>query len=403
MANRWPALFEFLCLCLHLRPAYIEFRKHALDILANISRKMQLKLLNEARTNLLVISLTHLLIGGSDQQSSARPNEQQQGAGDGNGNSSSTPTMSNTIGASLLGGQDHLDIIRGLEILTKLCSQTVDPFDEENSNERCIARYAYKTNNETANNQNNDGDADMNESSTSDQNHDGLFIEKVIYRLEELLSIQDVLILLHALECLYQLSQNSKYICGIMVDYPASAQGRVSKMVPILVNFLTVDMTHFGMQQPPVYHPQQQQVFSTHPTVILPSQPSIVVAHQQQQQPVVTSINRAMPSVVTTANSASTGNANGPIKMYKIVPSSGVATLIASSSASGSSQTAVKTGGATLLQQTLNNNQANQQQQHQIVYTMNGGNLVTGGGAAIQKVINTSMQQQQVNQLINCE
>jgi hypothetical protein len=381
MANKCPGLFEFLVLCLHTKSAYIEFRKHALDILANISRKMKLKLLSENHRNLLVISLTHLLIGNNDQQS----RQQDQPSNGTDASSNNTVTMNNTCGASLLGGQDHLDIIRGLEILTKLCSQTIDPFDEENSNEKYIAKYSYILG-EKAN----------------VENHEGLFIERVIYRLEELLAVQDVLILLHALECLYQLSQNSKYICNLMVNYPQ--EGRVSKMVPILVNFLTVDMTHFGMQAPAplptVVIPQQQTpIVVAAPQVVTPSQPSIV-----------SNVPRTMPSVVATAAPVATvtatpaaGSIPGPIKMYKIVPSSGVATLIASTNAAGqpvqAQPTQVLNKGPTLLQQTLNNNATQQQQQH-IVYAVNNNANLTGN-LSIQKVINPSIQQQQVNQLMN--
>jgi hypothetical protein len=408
MANKCPALFEFLVLCLHTKSAYIEFRKHALDILANISRKMKLKLLSGAHKNLLVISLTHLLIGNNDQQ----PRQQDQATAD-SISSNGPATMNSTIGASLLGGQDHLDVIRGLEILTKLCSQTVDLFDEENSNEKCIAKYSYTL--DEANTS-----ANVVENSS---NHEGLFIERVIYRLEELLSVQDVLILLHALECLYQLSQNSKYICNLMVNYPL--EDRVSKMVPILVNFLTVDMTHFGMQAqaaplPTVVIPQQQQQA---PMVVTAPQ---VVNQNQPMSAIVSNIPRTMPTVVATAAPVAAGgvtstsvastvggvgnNMPGPIKMYKIVPSSGVATLIASTTNATAQpvqqqqqqQTHVfNNKGATLLQQTLNNNASQQQQQH-VVFAMNSGaTSLPAGNVSIQKVINPNTPQQQINQLMN--
>ena len=66
MSNKCTTLFEFLILCLYVKPlnnSFVELRRNSLDILCNISRKMQLKQLSETHRNLLLISLHYLIVG----------------------------------------------------------------------------------------------------------------------------------------------------------------------------------------------------------------------------------------------------------------------------------------------------------------------------------------------------
>lgn len=248
MANKCPALYEFLILCLYAKPAYMELRKHSLDILANISRKLKLKLLSDSHRTLLIVSLTQLIVGTMDGEHSANNDGKQQQQQLGLGEKSDTASMvASTISASILGSQDHMDIVRGLEILTKLVAQPVDPFDEEQSNEKCLIKYNYQ------------------DDQVNTDSGDRLFIENIIQRLEELLSVQDVLILLHSLECLYQLSMNSQFICNLIVG-GESNPNRSNKMISMLVNFLTVDMTYFGMTNPP---PAASSTISSKSRVVL--------------------------------------------------------------------------------------------------------------------------------------
>jgi hypothetical protein len=83
-----------------------------------------------------------------------------------------------------------------------------------------------------------------------------------------LLTSQDLLIVLHALECLYTMTLCTKELTA----------SNIEQLVPILVNFLTLDMSHFGAQA------IDTPVATT--AVALPSTPSapILIAPQQSQQ-----------------------------------------------------------------------------------------------------------------------
>jgi hypothetical protein len=72
-----------------------------------------------------------------------------------------------------------------------------------------------------------------------------LFLNKILFRLEHLLTIQDIFVLLHSLECLYSMSQFNENICNLIVNFQ-SASDSSPKIVSMLVNLLTIDMTHFG-------------------------------------------------------------------------------------------------------------------------------------------------------------
>ena len=201
MANKAPVLIEFLIMCIHCTNCTIELKKHSLDILSNISRKMKLNQMSTKLQRLLLITLSYLIVGNTnnDNQNDIKEHYDEQ-------------------------NQDRLDIIRGLEILTKLTSQQVDPQlgSVDYLNEDFLSQYY------------------LNESSGA------LFLNKIFVRLEQLLSVQDVFILLNSLECLYHMSQFNEVICNLCVSYTSGAQS-MPKIVQMLVNFLTVDMTHFGL------------------------------------------------------------------------------------------------------------------------------------------------------------
>ena len=82
-----------------------------------------------------------------------------------------------------------------------------------------------------------------------------LFLNKILYRLEHLLSLQNIFVLLHSLECLYNMTQFNGQICDMIVSYKsrngADEDDELSKsnccIVAILVNLLSIDMSHFGV------------------------------------------------------------------------------------------------------------------------------------------------------------
>ena len=65
MANESPGLFEFLIMCLFCTGSdcYIELKKHSLDILTNISRKMKITRMSEWHKCLLFTSIDYLING----------------------------------------------------------------------------------------------------------------------------------------------------------------------------------------------------------------------------------------------------------------------------------------------------------------------------------------------------
>ena len=192
MANKCVPLLEFLLMCLYCTGSSVELRKHSLDILANLSRKLKLKNLSEKHQSLLLMSIFHLIVGQHQEPSS---DSDQLTASD---FEATTATESANAAASSstfnLSSQDRLDIVRGIEILTKLCSENVETNEENNfTNEKIIARFILA------------------EKDTFN------FLEAIIDRLEQLLSVKDVLIIMHCLECLYSMSQFSEYICNLIV------------------------------------------------------------------------------------------------------------------------------------------------------------------------------------------
>jgi hypothetical protein len=203
MVNKCASLLEFLIMCLYCTNGAngVEIRKHALDILANLSRKIKLRNLSDKHRCLFLMSIVHLIIGQQEQQQET--NE-----------ATFIVTISN---------EDRLEIIRGLEILTKLCSHEINLNDDDLSNEKILAKHLL------------------------DKKQSYFYLERILLRLEQLLAIQDMLILMHCLECLYSMSLYNETICNFIANYKSSETAQ-PKLVATLVNLLTIDMTHFGLQ-----------------------------------------------------------------------------------------------------------------------------------------------------------
>jgi len=229
MANKCTTLFEFLIMCLFCNgeDCYVELKKHALDILTNISRKIKLDKMSEAHRCLLFVSLDFLINGPGGHRSLANPHFE--------GQSTTTPEQS----------QDQFDIIRGLEVLTKLCSQKIDP---SNDSEDYINEQILSTSEVIADVDNSTFKIKMLNPGDSALYSPTLFVNKILYRLEHLLSLQDIFVLLHSLECLYSMSQFSANICDMIASYKSSSNSDAQpRIVSMLVNLLSIDMTHFGM------------------------------------------------------------------------------------------------------------------------------------------------------------
>lgn len=216
MANKSPVLLEYLIMCMHCsNNGNSELKKHALDILVNLSRKLKLKKLAQIHQSLLLTTLTHLIMG--DESFTMKT------------------TLENKVMKSV--SSDRFDLLRGLEILTKLCSQQISVSDlEDFSNENFLSQYELKISKKS----------------------DNLvpFLENLLSSIEQLLSMKDVLVILNSLECLYSLSQFSETICNLICNYTPSfsliekSNGN-NKIVSFLIDLLTVDMSHFGSNLEP--------------------------------------------------------------------------------------------------------------------------------------------------------
>lgn len=239
MANKSSTLFEFLIMCLYCSgpDCYIDLKKHALDILTNLSRKMKIDKMSETHKCLLLVSLEYLINGKHGHRN--LPNPHYEGA--------------NSDGAQ---SQDQFDIIRGLEVLTKLCSQKINPNDiADYQNEFILSTSQVVCSVEdgqrnysilTIEPETNDAGMDlgMNDLAANEKSMK-LFLNRILYQLEHLLSLQDIFVLLHSLECLYNMSQFSENICDMIVSFQSETNS-APKLVSMLVNLLTIDMTHFG-------------------------------------------------------------------------------------------------------------------------------------------------------------
>ena len=205
MANKCPTLIEFLAMCLFSTNE--DIKKHSLDIFVNISRKLKLKKLTKKHQLLVLKSIQHLIMGDQSIKLSI--------------------VQPGTIMKSI--SVDRVELVRGIEILTKLCCQQISLTDMEDfSNEKHLAVYELAD------------DEDNNENSC-------LYLEKLVPCFEQLLLVPDVLVTINTLECLYSLTQNSESICNIImnnIDNNSSSSN--SSLISLLVNILTLDMSHFG-------------------------------------------------------------------------------------------------------------------------------------------------------------
>ena len=120
MANKSTSLIEFLIMCIYCSHSYVELKRHALDILVNLSRKIKLKSMNDKLKRLFIMSICHLIVGNvtSGIQQQQHQHLQPEATDD-----SSSEIKKNYVDY----GQDRMDILKGLEILTKLFSQQIDP------------------------------------------------------------------------------------------------------------------------------------------------------------------------------------------------------------------------------------------------------------------------------------
>lgn len=325
MANKSSTLFEFLIMCLYCSgtDCYIDLKKHALDILTNLSRRMKIDKMSELHKCLLLVSLEYLINGKHGHRN--LPNPHYEGT--------------NSDGAQ---SQDQFDIIRGLEVLTKLCSQKINPNDiDDYQNEFILstsqvvysiedgtAKYSIQTIEPTEANEV-EMDLDVNDVAMNNQSVK-LFLNRILRQLEHLLSLQDIFVLLHSLECLYNMSQFNGNICDMIVSFQAETDS-APKLVSMLVNLLTIDMTHFGK---------------------VANKPDISLAPGQKAQ----------------QNNQQVYGQNVPIKMYKVVPGNGIVATPNNPIAQQQQlqqQSTIQTGqsngtpkhlgSTTLLQQTLNN------------------------------------------------
>jgi len=186
------------------------------------------------------VSLDYLINGPAGQRCLANPYFEGHSTTT-NGNS---PEQSN----------DQFDIIRGLEVLTKLCSQKIDPNNDSDDyiNEQILSTSEVVAFKETVDMQEHVNykinTLDLVDSFESALNSQTIFLNKILYRLEHLLPLQDIFVLLHSLECLYSMSQFSSNICDLIVSYKSSSNSESKpKIVSMLINLLSIDMTHFGM------------------------------------------------------------------------------------------------------------------------------------------------------------
>ncbi|RNA18036.1 AT-rich interactive domain-containing 2-like isoform X1 [Brachionus plicatilis] len=255
--TKCQVLFEFLCVCLYCSNPVYEIRKHALDILANISRKLKLRFLSDRHKRMLLNAMYHLIVGQEEINYS-------------------------TFESRIVPILDRFELIRGLEILTKLCAQEqLESLADEDflNNEKVLCKFSVQFKN----------------------GQNVLLLERVILRIQEMLPVQDLLILLHSLEFMYNISQFNEFICNLIMDCSQD------KLISVLVNLLTLDMSHFDVS----------------------------------------------------------GNSDDQIKMYKIMPSSGQVISVApvQQNANQIPQISVQSQNSqktpSLLQQTLNNQQFN--------------------------------------------
>lgn len=313
MANKSPILIEFLVMCIYCTGSRVELKKHALDILSNLSRRIKLKSFSDKQQRLLLMSISHLIVGTNtnkiDDENPVKEFYDEQ-------------------------NQDRSDIIKGLEILTKLCAQQIDPCltSVDYANETILAQYY------------------LNEMTGA------LFLNKILVRLEQLLTVQDVFLLINTLECLYHMSQFNEAICNLIVSYTPGLNAS-PKLVSMLVNFLTVDMTHFGLPS----DTKAARTASQNMKIYKVCNSNNIVTPNQTNHHIPNGLPQQQQSIVINNNANLNNNNNSPNNK---VPNQNNLT--------------------SLLQQTLNN-------QHQLnTTTTNGNNNNTVSALLSSKVLHSN-------------
>lgn len=251
--TKCQVLFEFLIVCLYCSNENYEIRKHALDILANISRKLKLRFLSERHKQMLLSAMYHLIIGQE------------------NVNYSTFEKQDESFVCKIFPILDRFEVVRGLEILTKLCAQEqLESVSDDDflNNEKIISKFSVQFKN----------------------GQSVLLLERIFSRIKEILPVQDLLILLHSLEFMYNISQFNEFICNLIIDCPRDndhgiQDERNEKLISVLVNFLSLDMSHFGVMND---SNDQIKIYK-----IMPSNGQIVSTAQVQQTAQQNPINSA--------------------------------------------------------------------------------------------------------------
>lgn len=255
--TKCQVLFEFLIVCLYCSDQNYEIRKHALDILANISRKLKLRFLSDKHKRMLLNSIYHLIIAQEETNYSTFENKD------------------DTLVSRMFPVLDRFEVIRGLEILTKLCVQEqLESLADDDflNNEKIISEFTIEFKN----------------------GQSVLLLERIFSRIKEILPVQDLLILLHCLEFMYNISQFNEFICNLIMNCTRENEAhdeRHQKFISILINFLSLDMSHFGVtndsvEQIKMYKimPSNGQIVSSAPVLQNTNQTPQINVQQQNNQ-----------------------------------------------------------------------------------------------------------------------
>ena len=97
---------------------------------------------------------------------------------------------------------------------------------------------------------------------------------------------------MHSLECLYSMSQFSEFMCNLIVQQHSNATAFEAasspKMISLLVNFLTVDTTHFGVNRLPTAATavpvKVSKIMPTNANLVIPSNQNLPNASQTSNQ-----------------------------------------------------------------------------------------------------------------------
>ncbi|UJR10745.1 hypothetical protein I4U23_014933 [Adineta vaga] len=114
------------------------------------------------------------------------------------------------------------------------------------------------------------------------------FIEIIVQRL---IHVSDILVLVHTLECLYQLSELGEQLCNVILSVQSS-----TSIITTLIDLLTIEARSFSsqtiktikiveMSSGPVLLPSYHQPPSTQQILNVPQSVVVISNTQQQQQP----------------------------------------------------------------------------------------------------------------------